>query len=135
MEAARVLFTGQHLTAPNQACCRSSRRRSKVSYVSQLHFRQPQAIWHPTTTPPKPPRAQLSDPTAAKGMLYTATSRLGHDIIGVFAVNAIPLLPSILCAFVNSARNADMSGTGGTRTRSTCPRQTPLNMLSYGDRC
>ncbi len=49
-----------------------------------------------------PPRAHLDDLTATKGMLYTATSRLGHGVIGVFAVNAIPFFPKNplrLCEF------------------------------------
>jgi hypothetical protein len=47
--------------------------------------------------------AELSDPTAGKDILYTATSRMGHALIGVYAKTALPYLasntPQKLCEF------------------------------------
>ncbi len=59
-------------------------------------------------TPPKPPRAERYDPTAIKGELHTASSRLGHSIIGVFARCALSLLghtPKFLCEFRSEKGN------------------------------
>lgn len=82
--AARALFlpSASSSLPPHP---RFPRRQPRVNYQPQLNFRAPTAPWVPTVTPPKPPRAQLHDPSAVHGSLYTASSRLGHGIISVFA--------------------------------------------------
>lgn len=62
----------------------------KPSYATQLEFWASRPTWAPTTTPPKPPQVQLSDPSDPEGAHFTATSRLDHDLIGVFAARALP---------------------------------------------
>lgn len=66
-------------------------------------FKIPATHWTPTVTPPKPPRAQLCDPIAPPDTLFAATSRLGHDLIGVFAKCHLPFIlngpPRRLCEY------------------------------------
>jgi hypothetical protein len=58
--------------------------------------------------PHAPPRTQLRDPRAAPHMLYTAISRLGYDLIGVYAVHTLlydPKQPRRLCEFRSERGN------------------------------
>lgn len=106
--AARALFMLSP-PPPNTPRSRLPRRVTRVNYRSQLEFRPSVTQWVPTVTPPKPPRAQLNDPTAGRDTLYTASSRLGHGLIGVFAKCKLPFsvhdTPRRLCEFRSEQGN------------------------------
>lgn len=90
---------------------RPARNQSRPSYTDQLFFPTTKRTWNPVVTPPLPPREELTDPTAMRGALYLATSRLGFSLQGVFAKRDIPYTPRSphrLCEF--------RSERGNTRT-------------------
>jgi hypothetical protein len=81
------------------------------SYIFQLELTPIKSRFKAITTTPLEPRALLADPTAAEGTLFTAPSRLGHGILGVYAIKDLPFKKStirLICEF-RSEREAVIS--------------------------
>lgn len=107
---------------------------SRKTYVEQLEFKSTPSTWRLVTTPPKPPRAQLSNHTAPAVILFTAASRLGYGLIGVFATCDLPHHPRHwrrLCEF-RSERGLVRCGTQEHFLYLT-QAQTTTNVVNRGD--
>lgn len=101
--AVQTLLAGQPTTPPPRPSQRPRRQSQVSSYAHQLEFKEKLPSWKPTVTPPPLPHSELSDPSALRGTLFTAPSRLGHGLIGVYAMRPLPFAPKTppprLCEF------------------------------------
>ncbi len=108
IEATRsLLLHGCPAPKAPEASSRSPRGQ-RICYRSQLDFKTAVFPRTPAVTPPKPPRCELRDSTAAKDTQYTASSRMGHGLIGVFARCTLPYSPATprkLCEYRSERGN------------------------------
>lgn len=106
---------------PSKASTRPQRANSRVSYSHQLNsprYRPRAQI--PNTTPPPPPRYTLWDSSSVQGTLFVASSRLEHNLEGVFAVHELSMSTPGFGPFVNIGLRRGRQFVGRRHTWSMC---------------